>query len=267
MNKAINLFVSFFILMLIFFLFVSESKAQRWCDLCAMDLQKYRLTKYILTLENQERIYTCSIHCAAIVINKNNVKKIEVSDYETGKTIDARNSFYVVKSDIKGVMSKTSKLAFADKSCAEKFIADHGGTLTDFDEALKIANQDMKQDIIMLKNKMANMIRLGQNVAEANGCFTCHGENGRGGIKKTGSDNKYYPAWNTKEFAVKMDTKPKIKNAIINKKHQSLNCKIRKTEKQNGDVAVAPEPERVIKGKELHALTNYIWSLRYKDKK
>ena len=186
MNKSINLFTSFFIVMLILlFLFVTQAKAQQWCNLCAMNLKTYRLTKYILTLENKTQKHTCSIHCAAIVINNNNVIRIEVSDYETGNMINTEDSYYVVKSDIKGVMSKTSKLAFANRSKAEQFIAHHGGTLADFDRALKIANQDMEQDVHMLKDKIFNLVRLGQNVAEAKSCFACHGS-GAAGAPVTG---------------------------------------------------------------------------------
>jgi nitrous oxide reductase accessory protein NosL len=260
MNKLINWFAFFFILMLaLSFLFVSQAQAQQWCDLCAMDLHKYRLTKYILTLENKTRKHTCSLHCAAIVIKNNNVIKIEVSDYETGNMVDAKNSYYVVGSDIKGVMSQTSKLAFADKSQAEKFIVHYGGTLTKFDGALKIANQDMEQDIHMLKDKISNLVGLGQIVAEAKGCFACHGKDGSGGIKKPGSDKDYFPAWNTKMFAVKMNTKAKIKKVIITG-HDG----IKNTEKQNNNISTMPAWENAIRGKELHALTNYIWSLSNK---
>ena len=261
MNKSENRFTFFFILMLaLSFLFVFQAKAQQWCDECAMDLHKYRLTKYILTLENKTQKHTCSLHCAAMVINNNNVIQIDVSDYETGDMIDAKDSYYVVQSDIKGVMSQTSKLAFANKAQAEKFIAHHGGALTTFDGALKLANADMKQDMLMLKDKVSNLVRLGQIVAEVNGCFACHGQDGRGGIKKPGSDKDYFPAWNTKMFALKMNTKAKIKDVII-----TGHGGIKNTEKQNDNKSHMPAWEDVIKGKELHALTNYIWSLRDKE--
>jgi nitrous oxide reductase accessory protein NosL len=251
MNTSGNRFTFIFFLMVaLSFLFVSQANAQQWCDLCAMDLHKYRLTKYILTLENRTQKHTCSLHCAAIVINNNHVIQIEVADYETGDMIGAKDSYYVVKSDIKGVMSLTSKLAFAHKAQAENFIVHHGGTLTTFDGALKLANADMEQDMRMLKNTISDLIRLGQIVAEANGCFACHGKDGRGGIKKPGSDKDYFPAWNTQAFAAKMNTKVKIKDVILTGHDGRKN-----TEKQR---------EHVIKGKELHALTNYIWSLRDK---
>jgi nitrous oxide reductase accessory protein NosL len=258
MKKSKNWFTFLFVLMLtLSFLFVSQAQAQQWCDLCAMDLHKYRLTKYILTLENKTQKHTCSLHCAAIVINNNNVIQIDVSDYETGDMIDTKDSYYVVQSDIKGVMSQTSKLAFANKAQAEKFIAHHGGSMTTFDGALKLANADMEQDMLMLKNNISDLIMLGQIVAKTNCCFACHGEDGHGGIKKSGSDKNYFPAWNTKMFAVKMNTKAKIKKVIITGQDG-----IKTTEKQNDNKSHMPAWEDAIKGKELHALTNYIWSLR-----
>jgi len=83
-----------------------DAWAQRWCGLCAMDLQKFRLTKYILTMADGSQKYTCSIHCAAIILGKQKVKDVKVADYLTGDMIDARTAFYLVGSDIKGVMSK-----------------------------------------------------------------------------------------------------------------------------------------------------------------
>ena len=268
MNKLINRFTFFFILILaLSFLFVFQAGAQQWCDLCAMDLHKYRLTKYILTLDNKTLKYTCSLHCAAIVINNNNVIKTEVSDYATGYMIDAGDGYYVVNSDIKGVMSKISKLAFTDKSQAEKFIIHHGGTLTKLNGALKIVNQNIEQDMCMLKDKILNLVMLGQNVAEARGCFACHVKDGSKGMKESDLEKVSCPAWNTEAFAVKMNTKAKIKEAIITGKHQTFNNGIKKIEKQNDNILIMPSWEKVIKGKELHALTNYIWSLRHKKQK
>ena len=72
------------------------ASAQRWYSLCAMDLEKYRLTKYILTLNDGSEIHACSIHCAATVLKKEDVKKARVADYFTGKMLNAGEVIYVL---------------------------------------------------------------------------------------------------------------------------------------------------------------------------
>ena len=69
MKRKLQIFIFMFLIAaLAVFILPQEVKAQRWCNLCAMDLQKYYRTKYILTLKDGSKKYTCSIHCAAIII-------------------------------------------------------------------------------------------------------------------------------------------------------------------------------------------------------
>lgn len=236
-------------------LFSQEALAQRWCCICGMDLIKYSKTKYILTLTDESKKYTCSIHCAAIILNKDQVKKVEAADYLTGSMIETDKSYYIVGSDIKGVMSRVSKLAFASKNEAASFQKIHGGELTDFKGALKQAKTDMAEDVKMLEKKTKKMIQMGRVAAEENGCFACHGIEGMGGIKNQGSKNGYVPAWNTKEFAQFFDSKAKLKKMILKGKAGRFPMEERGSLKM-------PVWENLIKGRELHALVNYIWSLK-----
>jgi nitrous oxide reductase accessory protein NosL len=52
-----------------------------------------------------------------------------------------------------GVMTKRAKWAFENKTDAEKFITENGGTLATFDEAIKLAYEDMYQDTKMIREK------------------------------------------------------------------------------------------------------------------
>ena len=256
MKKRLKLYILLFLILFpVAALFSQEALAQRWCCLCAMDLIKYSKTKYILILTDESKRYTCSIHCAAIILNKEQVKKVEAADYLTGSMIEADKSYYIVGSDIKGVMSKVSKLAFASKSQAIDFQKKHGGELTDFKGALKQAETDMAEDVKMLKKKAKNMIKMGKVVAEENSCFACHGIDGRGGIKNPGLKNRSVPAWNTKEFAQAFDSKAKLKKMILKGKAGQIPIEERGALKM-------PAWENLIKGKELHTLVNYIWSLK-----
>ena len=224
-----------------FFLLTGYATPQRWCNLCGMDLQKYNRTRYILTLGNGTEKHTCSIHCAAILLKKHDIKTIKAADYLTGDMIDAKNACYLVESDIKGVMSKKSKLAFADENRAADFKKKHGGTLTDFNGGLSATRDEMSEDMIILKNKLKYLVKMGKIVAEANNCFTCHGEHGSRGINNPGSENGVIPPWSTK-------SKGEIKKIIIAGK------------KSPGTIQM-PGAKDHIKGKELHALANYVWKM------
>ena len=252
MREKSQIFIFILIASLAVLVLPQKVKAERWCNLCAMDLQKYYRTKYILTLEDGSKKYTCSIHCAAINIKGKKVKKIEAADYITGNMMDAGKACYLTGSDIRGVMSMTSKLAFAKKAEAITFQKEHGGKLTDFNGALKAVKSDMAEDMEMLKQKVKKLIKLGKAVAEANNCFTCHGTYGKGGIANSGSVSGYIPAWNTVEFAKDIQSKAQLKEII------SEGFK----KKEKNGVLKMPACKKNIKGKEMHALVNYVWSLR-----
>ncbi len=244
---------------------IQDVQAQRWCNLCAMDLQKYRLTKYILTMADGSLKYTCSIHCAAIISGKQKVEDVKVADYPTGDMINARKAFYLVGSDIKGVMSRVSKLAFQNKTDALKFQKKHGGRMTDFEGAVKAANLDMAEDMKMLKGKVKKLIRLGRIVAESYKCFTCHGTDGRGGVLNPGSKTGYVPAWDTKEFARYMNSKAKLKEMILNGPTGRIDADSEMNAGRDMSALKMPAWKGRIKGKELHGLVNYIRSLEFKD--
>ncbi len=242
MNEKQKKIILFYIFIVAgFFLLTGHGAPQKWCCLCGMDLQKYNRTRYILTLDNGTQKHTCSIHCAAIILKKHDVKEIKAADYLTGDMIDAKNAYYIVGSNVKGVMSKRSKLAFADENRAADFKKKHGGKLTDFNGGLSAARDEMSEDMAILKNKLEYLVKMGKIVAEANNCFTCHGENGSNGINNPGSKNGIIPPWT-------IQSKGEIKKIIILGK------------KSSGAIQM-PGAKDYIKGKELHALANYVWKI------
>ncbi len=263
MRKRGTVFIfSFVLIVSVLAWSTQEALAQRWCNLCAMDLQKYRLTKYILTLADGSKRYTCSIHCTAIILGKQDVGEVKVANYLTGDMIDVRKVYYLVGSDTKGVMSKVSKLAFVGKHEALEFRRGHGGELTDFDGAIKAANLDMAEDMKMLREKVKKMTQLGRVVAEANSCFACHGTEGKGGIQNPGSKTGYIPAWNSEEFTRHMNSKAKLKEMITAGVTEQMTKDPGRMADRDKARLKMPAWKGFIKGKELHALVNYIWSLR-----
>jgi nitrous oxide reductase accessory protein NosL len=209
----------------------------RWCPLCGMNLKMYHQTSNRLTFSDGTKGQTCSIFCAAQFYEKRptEIERWEVVDYETKGWVDARNAKWLVESDIPGVMTAISKLAFLSSEDAKKYQKKHGGTLGNFDDALNRTLSDMGSDRKMIMAKVAERVKEGKGLAGIYGCYKCHGEEGKGGTAL---------GWNTPEFAKRMDTRVKIKEAV------AKGC-----QGMHGYEGKMDE-------KDLHSITLYIWSLR-----
>jgi nitrous oxide reductase accessory protein NosL len=84
--------------------------------------------------------------CAARGINENRerVREIEVASFLTGEPIDARTAVYLEGSDVPGVMSHTSRIAFPTREEARTFRKKHGGKIVSFDEAVRNQLRDQE---------------------------------------------------------------------------------------------------------------------------
>jgi mono/diheme cytochrome c family protein len=89
----------------------------------------------------------------------------------------------------------------------------------------------------LIKKKKAKMSAMGKKFAGKHGCYGCHGDGGTGGTAR---------AWNTSEFADRMDSRVKIKHVILSGTHKMQGYQGKITEK------------------ELHAITIYVWTQRPK---
>jgi nitrous oxide reductase accessory protein NosL len=220
------------------FSFNIEAKEEsRWCPLCGMNLKMYHQTSNRLTFSDKSDVQTCSIFCAAQFYEKRptEIERWEVVDYETKKWIDAKKAHWLIGSDIPGVMTAVGKIAFLSLDDAKKYQKKHGGTIGTFDDALNRTLSDMGSDRKMIMARVAEMAKKGKDLAGKQGCYKCHGEEGKGGTA---------PGWNTPAFSKKMDSRVKVKE-VITKGCQGMHGY---GEKMNE--------------KDLHAITLYIWSLR-----
>jgi nitrous oxide reductase accessory protein NosL len=216
---------------------VKAKEEPKWCPLCGMDLKMYHQTSNRLTFSDGTKVQTCSIFCAAQFYEKRptEIDRWEVVDYETKGWIDARKAKWLIESDIPGVMTAVSKLAFLTMEDAKKYQKKHGGTIGTFDDALNRTLSDLGSDRKMIMAKVANMAKMGKDLAGNYGCYNCHGEEGKGGTAS---------GWNTSEFSKKMGSRVKVKEAI------TKGCP-----GMNGF-------EGKMNEKDLHAITLYIWGLR-----
>ena len=125
---------------------IIQAAERESCVVCGMYLDLYARTRYVLTFDDGTIQSTCSLACAAQAIEKggHKVRDVKVADCLTGDLIDARKAVYLEGSDIPGVMSYTSRLAFTSREKALSFQKKHGGTLISFDEALRNQLSDRK---------------------------------------------------------------------------------------------------------------------------
>ncbi|QKF82795.1 nitrous oxide reductase accessory protein NosL [Halarcobacter ebronensis] len=134
---------------------LQKGSEKQWCPVCGMSIKKYYKTSHTAKLENGTQRQYCSLAC--LVKDKEEYgileESIQVVDAKTEKLIQAKNAFYVIDSRIKGTMSMVSKLAFQNKNDAQDFIKKYGGKLATFEEAQKLAQESMKNDLTKIKTK------------------------------------------------------------------------------------------------------------------
>ena len=126
------------------------------CKYCGMDREKFGHSRMLVEYEDGTSVGTCSIHCAsvelALTIDKT-PKAVMVGDYGSKKLIDAEKAAWVVGGGKQGVMTKRAKWAFEKRDDAVAFVKENGGDATTFDEAIKMAYEDMYQDTKMIRDK------------------------------------------------------------------------------------------------------------------
>ena len=125
------------------------------CKYCGMDRQKFSQSRMHVDYEDGSFRGTCSLHCAALDLGLTMDKTptaIMVADYGSKKLIDAEKAVWVVGGSVQGVMTRNAKWAFENKANAETFIRQNGGRLTTFDDAIKLAYEEMYQDTKIIRD-------------------------------------------------------------------------------------------------------------------
>ena len=149
-------------------LLVQNGTDKHWCPVCGMSLKKFYMTSHVSKQKETPKQY-CSMRCLVVDMQENeiNAKNIQVVDVVSQKFIDVKSAVYVVGSDVRGTMSKVSKLAFSDVASAEDFSIENGGDIVDFDKALAMAKDSLKSDMAMvMKKKEKKMYPMGKKVYE-----------------------------------------------------------------------------------------------------
>ena len=130
------------------------------CSYCGMDRAKFAHSRVYIEYDDGSSFGACSLHCAAIDMAVNIDKApvtIGVGDYGTRKLIDAEKAAWVLGGKKMGVMTGRAKWAFENNADAEAFIAENGGEMSTFEEALGATYADMYRDTRMIREKRKMM--------------------------------------------------------------------------------------------------------------
>lgn len=145
---------------------VKTDSSKEFCNVCGMNLNKYYKTSHATEFKNGHKEQYCSLHCQAQIHedHQDKIKNIQVVDTNSLKLIDAKNAFYVVGSSKKGTMSPISKYAFSSKNEALSFQKEFGGEIHSFEESLKIAKSDLKEENTALDKKRTPLAIKGKKI-------------------------------------------------------------------------------------------------------
>jgi len=128
------------------------------CPYCGMDRKEHHRTRMLVQYSDDLVDGTCSIHCLSLSLGVNidrEPKNIWGPDY--GSATEPRpltlvdNMVYLIGADLKHAMTKRAKHSFASLSTAKEFQAKHGGTLGNFNDALRESYLDMASDVAMIR--------------------------------------------------------------------------------------------------------------------
>lgn len=128
------------------------------CPYCGMDRKEHHRARMLVQYGDDLVDGVCSIHCLSLSLGVNidrEPKAIWGPDYgssaEPRPLVPVEKLTYLIGADLKHAMTKRSKHSFASADVAREFQAKHGGTLGNFDEAVKQSYLDMAADVAMIR--------------------------------------------------------------------------------------------------------------------
>ena len=124
------------------------------CPYCGMDRRYNHKARMLIHYGNDVPDPLCSIHCGVISLAINlalDPKAIYVADnaVETDPRplVEVAKATFLVGSDLPGVMTWNSKVAYGSAEAATAAQKVHGGKLMDFQETLKVSFTDLADDL------------------------------------------------------------------------------------------------------------------------
>lgn len=125
------------------------------CIICNMDRRKFHFARHLLHYGDGHAEGTCSVHCAAECMVKERRRgflAIYAPDYgaqgEPKPLIEAATATYLIGSDLRGVMTAVSKVAFAEAEAARKAQQISGGNIAGFADAVNASLGEMAAAVV-----------------------------------------------------------------------------------------------------------------------
>lgn len=139
------------------------------CLHCGMNRETFAHSRMLIVYNDGSKVGFCSLHCASLNMALNLDKTpsiIGVGDYNKKQLIYAEKAVWVIGGSKQGVMTQNAKWAFAEKTDAEKYLAENGGRIAGFDEVLQTAYEDLGRDTKMIreKRKIAKMKKMSEKI-------------------------------------------------------------------------------------------------------
>lgn len=124
------------------------------CPYCGMDRRYNHRARMLIHYGNDAPDPLCSMHCGAISLALNlslDPKAIYVADNAVATDprplVEVGQASFLVGSDLPGVMTWNSKVAYGSAAAAEAARKVHGGRIMDFQQTLKVAFGDLADDL------------------------------------------------------------------------------------------------------------------------
>jgi nitrous oxide reductase accessory protein NosL len=130
---------------LFIFAVAGAATAQDKCPLCGMTISGNENTAFVVTMKTGGDVTYCCAHCGLWVLatEKDKVQSAKTRDFISGEWIGAEKAVYLYKSKAVPACSP-SWIAFGSKKEAEMFKKGFGGTIYDYEAALKARAKEPK---------------------------------------------------------------------------------------------------------------------------
>lgn len=133
----------------------SELEKYPRCVICNMDRRKFHYARHLLHYGDDHAQGTCSVRCAAECMlreRRRGFKTIYAPDFgapsEPKPLIEASSATYLIGSDLRGVMTSVSKVAFARREAAVQARLTYGGELATFSTAITASMEETANGLV-----------------------------------------------------------------------------------------------------------------------
>ena len=134
---------------------VNELEKYPRCVICNMDRRKFHYARHLLHYGDGTAQGACSVHCAAECMlreRRRGFRTIYAPDFasaaEPKALVEAASATYLIGSDLPGVMTPVSKVAFASREVALQAKQTYGGEIGSFATAIAASFDETANSLV-----------------------------------------------------------------------------------------------------------------------